>query len=446
MRFLDIISKKRDGYKLTEEELDFFIRSVSDKNVPDYQISSFLMAVFFRGMDFEETAYLTKIMAESGLICELGFLNKPTVDKHSTGGVGDKISIVLAPLMASFDVAIPMMSGRGLGHTGGTLDKLESIPGFDVFADTQRYYELLKLNNFAMIGQTENIAPADKYLYALRDATGTVESIPLITSSIMSKKIAEGTKNLVIDLKVGKGAFMKTLENAKKLGRFLIETGKLNNVRTMCLLTDMNEPLGFTVGNSLEIMECADIMKGDFSAADIVDLTCELSAHMLRLSKDIPVNEGREMCRENLKNGKALDYFRKCVLDQKGDAGVIDDYKKFKQPQHSLTLAAKDFFRANDEYREQEKAYIASIDAYHIGLLSTALGAGRNRKEDVIDPSAGIYFHKKKGDVLIPDDKVVTLYSDSRKALDSVAKDITGVFAFSPVKPEEHTIVIDQIH
>jgi len=445
MRFLDLIIKKRDGFELNEDEIKYFVSSILKKEVPDYQVSSFLMAVFFKGMSFKETSILTREMAFSGEVCDLSFLNYPTVDKHSTGGVGDKISIILAPLIASCDVSVPMMSGRGLGHTGGTLDKLESIPGFNVFADKETYYRLLKENLVAMIGQTENIAPADKYLYALRDATATVESIPLITSSIMSKKIAEGTKNLVIDLKVGKGAFMKNKEDAINLGRSLIETGKLNGVNTMCVLTNMDEPLGYAIGNSLEVIECIEVMKGNFEAKDIVDLTITLGSYMLNISKNIDIDEAKNLCIKNLRNGKALDKFKSLISSQNGDIKIIDDYKKFKQPKYSVDLYFEDliFEEEKNKFEKEESFYIKSIDAYIVGISATILGAGRTKKEDIVDHSAGILFYKKKGDRISRKEIILTLFSDEKEKINIVKNYIKKAFTFSLEKPKDFDLIID---
>ncbi|MCX8059426.1 MAG: thymidine phosphorylase [Spirochaetes bacterium] len=450
MRFIDIILKKRDGFELNEDEIKFFINSIKNREVPDYQVSSLLMAIYFNGMSFKETSILTKEMANSGKICDLSFLNLPSVDKHSTGGVGDKISIILAPLVASFDIIVPMMSGRGLGHTGGTLDKLESIPGFNVFFDINGFYELLKKNKVAMIGQTEDIAPADKYLYALRDSTGTVESIPLITSSIMSKKIAEGTKNLVIDLKVGKGAFMKDIESSRKLGEFLIETGRLNNIKTVCILTNMDEPLGYTIGNSLEIIESIEILKGNFYANDVVEITLELSAHMLHLAKGIEVNKAKDLCYENLKNGKALQRFCDIVKAQNGDQNIIMNYEVFKKPKYSKDIyfldIKKDFnIKEINNINFNQNSSIESIDSYKIGLFSCILGAGRTKKEDKIDPSAGIVFYKKTGDLVSEDDKIMTLFSDSEEKINDVKNKLKDAIIFSNNKPEKRKLIIEKL-
>lgn len=439
MRFLDIIRKKRDGEKLNEKELEFFIKSINSNEVPDYQISALLMAIFFKGMDFTETAILTKYMIESGIKADLSFLNVPTADKHSTGGVGDKISIVLAPLVASCNVAVGMMSGRALGHTGGTLDKLEAIPGFNVNLNLDEYYSLLKKSNVAMIGQTKEIAIADKYLYAMRDATATVESIPLITSSIMSKKIAEGTKNLVIDLKVGKGAFIKNIEDGETLGKYMIEVGKQNGVNTRCILTDMNNPLGYQIGNALEIIECIDILKGDYKAYDAYELILILSAHMVSMAKNISLIEAEKMVKNSLKSGKALDKFKEMVKNQGGNPSIIDDYSLFGKAKFSKTATLEDIIKLNPEIYNntknnhsnvdkniiqnksnlEEEFYIEEIDAFQFGLASTIAGAGRSKKEDKVSAQAGITLHKKHGDKINFSEKLFTIYADEKEKLDA---------------------------
>lgn len=447
MRFLDLIIKKRNGEELNEEEIKYFINSIINKDVPDYQVSSLLMAIYFNGMSFKETSILTREMANSGTICDLSFINIPSVDKHSTGGVGDKISIILAPLIASFDIIVPMMSGRGLGHTGGTLDKLESIPGFNVYYKKDDFYNLLKNNKVAMIGQTEDIAPADKYLYALRDATGTVESIPLITSSIMSKKIAEGTKNLVIDLKVGKGAFMKDIKKARELGKFLIETGKLNGVNTICILTDMNEPLGYAIGNSLEVIESIEIMKGNFYATDVLELTLELGAYMLYLTKKISIDIAKEMCLENLKNGKALQKFKEIIIKQNGNSHVIDDYNLFKKSKYKKDIYISDILnqKENISIKKDKKIYIESLDAYKLGIFSCLLGAGRTKKEDKIDHSAGILLYKKRGDEIKPDEKLLTIFSDDESKIEEVKNNLIEAIKLCNNKPKKNNLILDKL-
>lgn len=424
MRFLDIIRKKRDGQKLNEKEIKFFVESINSADVPDYQIAALLMAIFFKGMDFDETSILTREMINSGIKADLSFLNVPTADKHSTGGVGDKISIVLAPVVASCGVAVGMMSGRALGHTGGTLDKLESIPGFNVNLTLDEYYNILKKSYVAMIGQTKEIAVADKYLYSMRDATATVESIPLITSSIMSKKIAEGTKNLVIDLKIGKGAFIKNVKDGETLGKYMIEVGKQNGVNTKCVLTDMNNPLGYQVGNALEIMECIDILKGDYKAYDVYELIVILSSYMVSMAKKISLKESETMVKTSLKSGKALQKFKEMVENQGGNSKIINDYSLFGKAKYNKTATLKDIINLNpeinnNEFMSQNYLYIKEIDAFQFGLASTISGAGRSKKEDKVSPHAGITLYKKQSDKVSLDDKIFTIFSDDEKKLNS---------------------------
>ncbi len=438
MRFLDVIMNKRLGKKLSHEEIDFFIKGIEEKSIPDYQVSSFLMAVFFQGMAFDETAYLTKKMVESGVKADLSFTDLPTADKHSTGGVGDKISIILAPVVAACGVPVGMMSGRGLGHTGGTLDKLEAIPGFSVDYDLEHYYKLVKENNVAMIGQTKQVAVADKYLYSMRDATATVESIPLISSSIMSKKIAEGTNNLVIDLKVGKGAFMKKTEDAKKLGKFMIEVGKQNGVNTRCLLTNMDEPLGFAIGNSNEIIECINILKGEVDIPDVYNLTIELSAHMVALSKNISVKDARKECVDVLENGKALEKFKDMVKAQGGDPRVVNDYSLFKIARYSKDVKLSDI-----DSSINYGVYIESIDAYKVGVASTITGAGRNKKEDSVSHCSGIQLLKKKGDKVNPNDVLCTIFSEDEDKLENSFKILKEGYSFSSNQPDEMTLIYE---
>ena len=404
MRAYDIIYKKRNGEKLTKKEINFMINGFVDGSIPDYQMSAFTMAVFFKGMDFEETVELTFAMVNSGEMYELNGLPYPSADKHSTGGVGDKISIPLVPIVTTYDIIVPMMSGRGLGHTGGTLDKLESIPGFQVNFEKDDFFKLLKKNKTAMIGQSRDIAPADKKLYALRDVTATVDSIPLITASIMSKKIAEGAKNYIFDVKYGSGAFMKDRKSAEKLAEYLKEVAKIANRNGDYILSDMNTPLGNTIGNRLEIIESIEILKGN-GPKDVKNLTERLAARMLVLagifSND---NDAINDIQKKYKTGVYIEQFRKIIEAQKGNSRVLDDY--------DIMPAAKKQFH----YKANSSGKIIKEDALQFGLAALATGAGREKKEDDVDHSTGIELIKKEGERIEKNEDILIIhYNDENK-------------------------------
>ncbi|MCK4643764.1 thymidine phosphorylase [bacterium] len=410
MRVYDVIYKKRNGGTLSKEEIDFLIKGYVEGSIPDYQISAFLMAVFFRSMDFDETLELTNAMIGSGVSYQFDDMEFPTVDKHSTGGVGDKISIPLVPIVTSFDVIVPMMSGRGLGHTGGTLDKLESIPGFRVDYDDAGFLSLLKINRCAMIGQTGRIAPADKKLYALRDVTATVDSIPLITASIMSKKIAEGAMNFVFDVKYGSGAFMKSREEGEKLASYLTQTAKIAGRNADHVLSDMNVPLGRFIGNRLEIIESMEILKGN-GPEDTTQLTEKLAAKMLVLcglfhDEDSALSK----IHEKYSTGEYLDRMKEIIQLQNGDPRVIEDY--------SIMKPAKNIF----EYKAAETGRISRMDAYLIGLAALATGAGREKKEDKVDHSCGLELLKKPGDPVTKGESVILIHYNKKDRLESAKK------------------------
>jgi pyrimidine-nucleoside phosphorylase len=401
----ELIAKKRDGGALSEEELVGLIEGFMDGSVADYQMSAFAMAVFFRGMDFEETVALTLAMRDSGKVIDLSRLAAPKVDKHSTGGVGDKISICLAPLVAACGVAVPMMSGRGLGHTGGTLDKLEAIPGFRVDLTIAEFRGQMRKIGCALIGQTGDLAPADKLLYALRDVTGTVESIPLITSSILSKKLAEGIDALVLDVKVGRGAFMKTEAEARELARSLVRVGRLAGKRVSALLTDMRSPIGFTVGNALETVEALEVLQGE-GPEDLQELTHSLGAEMLRaagITKS--ASSAERMLARALRDGRAARKMEEIVRAQGGDSRVVSEPDRLPLATHRKTLTAT------------HGGFVRAIDALEVGHASMALGAGRTRSEDDVDPGAGIRLHVRIGDRVSVGAPLATLYSSSKSLL-----------------------------
>ena len=395
MRAVDIIQKKRDGGVLTPEEIQFFVAGVTSFSLPDYQAAALLMAIFHRGMTAEETSSLTGAMVGSGVRVDLSDIPGVKVDKHSTGGVGDKSSIVIAPLVAACGGVVPMMSGRGLGHTGGTLDKLESIPGFRTRLSIAEMRASLSSIGCALIGQTAEIAPADKQLYSLRDVTGTIESVPLISASIMSKKIAEGIGALVLDVKSGKGAFMKTPAEARTLAESLVAIGKASGVQTQAVITAMNWPIGFAVGNANEVIECIDLLKGD-GRQDLIENCLELSERMLvvaRVAKDR--SEAASMCRRALDSGQALERLRAIIERQGGNPRVIDDYDLMPRAPSEHVL------------RADRPGFVSELNAGLIGRAAVALGGGRDKVDDEIDPGVGIMIPATVGDAVSEGDAVL---------------------------------------
>ena len=398
MRAVDIIVSKRDGRALSRDQIRSFVSGVTEGTLPDYQASALLMAIVLRGMSAEETAWLTDAMVHSGVRVDLSGIPGVKVDKHSTGGVGDKASLVLAPLAAACGVPVPMMSGRGLGHTGGTLDKLEAIPGFRVNLSLEEMKAALARTGCAMLGQTEQIAPADKRLYALRDVTGTVESIPLISASIMSKKIAEGIDALVLDVKTGSGAFMKTEADSRRLAESLVSIGNASGVHTEAIITAMDAPLGCAVGNALEVIECIEVLKGR-GPADLVEVSLELAERMLLLGKVAPDRpDAKRRVAEARASGAGLERFRRIIEGQGGDPRVVDDYGRLPQVpgRHEVTA--------------DRGGYVVRLDAELVGRASVALGAGRDRIEDSIDPAVGIVVRATVGDRVGAGDPVLELH------------------------------------
>lgn len=402
MRMVDLIIKKQEGKELTKEEIRFLIEGYTDGSVPDYQMSAFAMAVYFQDMTDRERVEFTMAIAESGDQIDLSEIDGIKVDKHSTGGVGDTTTLVLAPLVASLGVPVAKMSGRGLGHTGGTLDKLESIPGFKIEISEEDFIELVNKNKVAVIGQSGDLCPADKKLYALRDVTGTVNSLPLIAGSIMSKKIAAGADAIVLDVKVGAGAFMKSIEDAEELAHAMVAIGNLAGRNTMAIISDMSQPLGYAVGNTLEIEEAIETLKGQ-GPADLEELCLELGAQMVYLGeKATSLEEARELLKEKLHNGEALEKFKEFIAAQHGNPEVVNDY--------SLMPQAKD----KKEVYAEESGYVAEIDADAIGVAAMSLGAGRATKESEIDLAAGLMLHKKVGEKVAKGDLLVTLYANDK--------------------------------
>ena len=408
-----LLRKKRDGNRLKKEEIQYLINAYTKSKIPDYQFSAFLMAVYFQGMDFEETTHLTEAMLHSGKVLDLSDIKEPKVDKHSTGGVGDKVSLILAPLVASCGICVPMISGRGLGHTGGTLDKLESIPGFRTELTLQEFKKQLKKIGSAMIGQTAEIAPADKKIYALRDVTATVDSIPLITSSIMSKKLAEDLDGLVLDVKFGNGAFMQDFKKAKELAKTMIQIGRRSGVKVIALLTDMNNPLGDYIGNSLEVIEAIETLKGK-GPKDLREVTFALAEAMLEIAK---IKGGRGLLERKIVKGEALNTFKEIIAYQGGDVRIIKDYLRLPVARNKITVKA------------QKTGYVHNIDNLQIGMLLVKLGGGRLRKEDKIDPACGFKINKKIGDFVEKGETLIEIFGDNHSKAKSVAQEMQTVFA-----------------
>lgn len=432
-RAVDVIRKKRDGGELSRFEIESLIASYTQGAIPDYQVSAWLMAVVLRGMSRAETAVLTDAMLRSGEVLDLSAMTAKKVDKHSTGGVGDKTSLVLAPLAAVAGVTVPMISGRGLGHTGGTLDKLEAIPGFNVNLPVPEFRRVLETCGCAMIGQTAEIAPADRKLYALRDVTGTVESPYLICASIMSKKLAEGIDALVLDVKTGSGAFMKSEQDAAFLAELMVETGERMSKRTVALITDMDQPLGNMIGNALEVVEVVDILRGD-GPQDLRELCLELAGWMLHLGGiSKTVAEGKQESAKLLASGQALDRFRKMVELQGGDPRVIDDPKGLPQAGRSRqVLCAKN-------------GYISSLQCEQIGTACVILGGGRERKEDSVDPAVGIVLHKKVGDPVAAEEPLATIYYNSETRVSRAQQLLGESCRISDSPPTEKRPLIHQV-
>ncbi len=402
MRMVDIIAKKRDGHVLTKEEIQFFVNGYTNGEIPDYQMSSLAMAIFFQDMTDEERADLTMAMVASGDQIDLSNIKGVKVDKHSTGGVGDTTTLVLAPLVAALDVPVAKMSGRGLGHTGGTIDKLESVKGFHVEISEEEFVRLVNEDHVAVIGQTGNLTPADKKIYALRDVTGTVNSIPLIASSIMSKKIAAGADAIVLDVKTGNGAFMKTVEDAEALAHAMVKIGNQVGRQTMAIISDMSQPLGFAIGNALELKEAIDTLKGE-GPEDLTELVLTLGSQMVVLAqKANNLEEAREMLKEVIENGKALEKFKTFLSNQGGDASIVDNPSQLPTAQYQFELPAK------------QAGVVAEMIANEIGIASMMLGAGRQTKEDEIDLAVGLVLNKKIGDYVEEGESLLTIHANTQ--------------------------------
>lgn len=429
MRAVDIIRKKRDGNELSTEELSFIVRGFSSGAIPDYQVSALLMATFLRGMSATETIALTEEMRRSGAVLDLSDIPGRKVDKHSTGGVGDKTSLVVAPAVAASGVTVPMISGRGLGHTGGTLDKLESIPGFQVRLSPGSFKKQLAEIHVALMGQTENLVPADRKLYALRDVTATIESYPLIASSIMSKKISENIDGLVLDIKTGTGAFMKDQVKAEALAEIMVDLGNAFGVKVTALITDMNQPLGELVGNAMEVIECLEVLKGR-GPADLVSLCEELSAHCLLLGEVArTLDDGKRLYREAIASGRALEKFREIVRFQGGDVAAVDDYSLLPRARYDAPLASP------------AGGFIRSMDTEKIGIAMSVLGAGREAVDSAIDPAVGMRVQKKIGDHVEAGEPLATVYYNDERRYQEARRRLIESYAFSDKPPQRPSLI-----
>lgn len=433
MNPVEIIRKKRDGESLSQEEISFFVKSFSSGRIPDYQMSAFLMAVVLKGMNPHEVFYLTDSMMHTGKVLEFKDIKSYKVDKHSTGGVGDKVSIILAPLVAACSLMVPMISGRGLGHTGGTLDKLESIPGFRTTLQTADFERNLKRSGLSIISQSKDLIPADKKMYALRDVTATVESIPLITASILSKKLAEGIDGLVMDVKVGQGALMKTLADARELARSLKEAMKIFKKKIVCLITGMDQPLGFSIGNSLEIRECIEVLKGG-GPEDLIELTLELASHMLILADEKKSKEkAKELLRQKLADGSALEKFREMLINQGGDPKIIEDPSLMGESRFKVCLKAP------------KSGYLNAIHSDRLGMCLVNLGAGRLKVTDSIDHRAGAVLNVKVGRKISKGQVLATIHYDKKNIFEEQRELLEACFVIKGSKPRRKPLIVDII-
>lgn len=432
MRMFDIIAKKRDGKVLTSEEIEFFVNGYVNGDIPDYQISALLMAIYLNGMNVDETTTLTMLMARSGEVIDLSSIPGIKVDKHSTGGVGDKTTFIISPIVASCGVPVAKMSGRGLGHTGGTIDKMESIPGMKTNIDREEFFDIVRNVGACVIGQSGNIVPADKKLYALRDVTATIESIPLIASSIMSKKLAAGSDAILLDVKTGSGAFMKTTDEAIELAKAMVAIGEKVGRKTIALITDMDRPLGKSIGNALEMKEVCDTLKGK-GPKDLTELCLTLATNMLYLAGKGSLDDCYDLAKDALESGKAFEKLKEMVKAQGGDVSVIEDNSKFESSKVAKGLAAA------------QEGYIYSMDTEKCGIASMILGAGREKKEDTIDYSAGVIIHKKIGDYVKRGDLIASLYSSSEEKCINSSRLLGEAIKISSAEPVVKPIVLARV-
>ena len=432
MRMYDIIKKKRDGGKLSEAEINYFVKGCTDGSIPDYQISALCMAIYFQGMDLEETTALTLAVRDSGEKLDFSNIKGIRVDKHSTGGVGDKTSLVIAPIVASLGLKVAKMSGRGLGHTGGTVDKLESIPNFNTALSTEDFERIVNETGIAIVGQTATLAPADKKLYAIRDVTATVDSMPLIAASIMGKKLAADDDCIVLDVKTGSGSFMKTIEDSKKLAELMVGIGKKAGKKVLALITDMDVPLGNAIGNSLEVKEAIATLHGK-GPKDFTEVCFALASDMLYLAGLGTENECRVLANNAIKSGNAFNKFREMVVAQGGDVSVIDDPSKFPEAKYKENVYA------------EKSGYISKVDTEGYGIASLMLGAGRNAVGENIDYSAGIVLKKKTGDFVRVGEAIATLYTDDETRIREVIQRFNDATFISDEKPQKSNLMLGRI-
>ncbi len=433
MNILEIIAKKRDNKKLSKEEINYFIKEYTNNNITDYQAAALVMAIYINGMDDEETKELTLAMADSGETLDLSVFGENVVDKHSTGGVGDKVSLILLPIIASLGIPVAKMSGRGLGFTGGTIDKLESIKGYHTDIGIDKFIENVKSIGISLIGQTLNLAPADKKIYALRDTISCTESIPLIASSIMSKKIAAGANKIVLDVTCGHGAFMNNIEDARKLAVAMKNIGKLANKETVCVITNMNEPLGYAVGNNLEVIEAVNSLKGNMPE-DVEQVILELGAYMIKLAdKGDNIEENKEKIKEVISNGKAYDKFLQLIENQGGDTSYIKDTNKFEKAKYILPV------------KSEKAGYIQDINARRIGEISGLLGAGRMKKEDKIDFSVGIVVEKKVSEYVKQGDVLAYVHANDEKLAQEAISEVLTEYVIESKKVDKPKVILEII-
>ena len=431
MNILEIIAKKRDKKVLSKEEIDFFVKNYTNGNITDYQAAALIMAIYINGMNYEETTSFTLAMAHSGEVLDLSELGM-VVDKHSTGGIGDKITLILMPIIASLGIPSAKMSGRGLGFTGGTVDKLESIPGYNTNIDISEFINNVKNIGISLMGQTLNLAPADKKIYALRDTISCVESIPLIASSIMSKKIAAGAEKIVLEVTVGSGAFMKNIEDATKLSETMIGIGNLADKETICILTNMNQPIGYSIGNSLEVIEAVEALNGNMQD-DVKDIILSLGSYMMKLAgKGDDIEQNKKMIMENINNKKALNKFKELIKNQGGDVSYMEDTSKFEKAKYIIPI------------KSEKIGYIKSMDNEKIGYISSSLGAGRLKKEDKINDKVGIIINKKIGDKVNVGDVLGFIHSDDIEVGNNAVKEMQNCYEFSDeyVEKQKHILGI----
>lgn len=432
MRMYDLIIKKRNGEALSKEEISYIIKEYVSGNIPDYQMSAFLMAVYFKGMTKEETLAMTMEVAKSGDMVDLSSIEGVKVDKHSTGGVGDKTTLIIAPIVASYGVKVAKMSGRGLGHTGGTVDKLEAIPNFKTSLDQKEFFDIVNKIGVSVIGQSGNLAPADKKLYALRDVTATVDSIPLIAVSIMSKKLAAGNDCILLDVKTGSGAFMKTIESSIELAKEMVDIGANAGKNTLALITDMDIPLGKNIGNSLEVIEAIETLQGR-GPSDLTEVCIQLAANMLYLADKGTNKECEELVRAAIADGRAYNKFIEMVEAQGGDSSVIKDISKFEKAKYTYDIKA------------DLSGYISAMDTESLGISSVMLGAGRETKDSTIDYSAGIIIHKKYGDFIKENDIIATLYANDESLFEAASKRYTEAITISDKAPKNKALIYARV-